>query len=228
MAILDLDSVSLTVSRMKSQTHGDESEINLLHKVDLQIKSGDRVGVIGLNGSGKTTLLRMLSGVYRPTKGAIRTEGEVSCLLDSGLGLELERTAIENIRVYGLLKGQKRKVIENSIENILEFAGLKSFSRMPVRFFSQGMYLRLAFTLATEWPAEILLIDEGIGTGDFEFQKRANDRLKTHLESTSILVISSHSRELIESYCTSAILMSQGKATQFNSVQEAYSNYIRP
>ena len=225
MANIHADSVYLTLDTVGFHKSRRNLKTNLLDDVNLGIESGDRIGVIGPNGSGKTTLLRMLSGIYQPTSGNIEISGNVSCLLDSGLGLELERTAVENIWVYGLMRGRKKKDIKARIENILEFSGLENFAEMPVRFYSQGMYLRLAFTLATEWPAEILLVDEGIGTGDKDFQSKATKRLKDYLESTSILLIASHSKELIESYCTSAILMRNGKATPFKSIQEAYGNY---
>ena len=225
MAIITAESVSLSLNAVGSHNNRNKFKTKLLDNVNLQIGSGDRVGVIGSNGSGKTSLLRMLSGIYKPTSGSIQIFGEVSCLLDSGLGLELERNAIENIRVYGLMKGRKSKDTEKRIDNILEFAGLTNFAKMPVRFYSQGMYLRLAFTLATEWPAEILVVDEGIGTGDKEFQSKATERLRTYLHSTSILLIASHSMELIESYCDSAIVMRSGKANIYKTVHEAFVDY---
>jgi lipopolysaccharide transport system ATP-binding protein len=225
MAVINAKSVYLTLDTVGIHNSRSNLKTKLLDNVNLRIESGDRIGVIGPNGSGKTSLLRMLSGIYQPTSGSIQISGKVSCLLDSGLGLELERTAVENIWIYGLMRGRKRKDIRERIDGILGFSGLESFADTPVRFYSQGMYLRLAFTLATEWPAEILVIDEGIGTGDKEFQSKATMRMKTYLESTSILLIATHSKELIESYCSSAILMKDGKVTTYKSIQEAFGDY---
>ena len=199
--------------------------VNLLKNLNLEVYSGERIGLVGPNGSGKSTLLRILSGIYKPSSGRISTVGSISCLLDSGLGLDLERTAIENIRIYGTIKGQSQKSIKARIDGILDFAGLDSYAQTPIRFFSQGMYLRLAFTLATEWSSEILFIDEGIGTGDAEFQKKAVVRLNTYMNNASILFLASHSRELVHTYCKSAILLNQGEIIGHSDIDDIFLKY---
>lgn len=184
--------------------------IRSLEDVSFEIHEGERVGVVGHNGAGKSTLLRALSNVYAPTAGRAEIVGEIGSLVDIGLGIDGEATGRENIFIRGALLGLKRKEIEDRFEEIVEFSELGEFINMPVRTYSSGMHLRLAFAVATIIRPEILLMDEWLSVGDAAFNEKAEQRLNNLVESSRILVIASHSRELIERTCNRALWFEHG------------------
>ena len=183
------------------------------HKEDVsfEIHEGERVGLIGHNGAGKSTLLRALSNVYAPTAGRAEIVGEIGSLVDIGLGIDGEATGRENIFIRGALLGLKRKEIEERFDEIVEFSELGEFINMPVRTYSSGMHLRLAFAVATIIRPEILLMDEWLSVGDAAFNEKAERRLNDLVQSSRILVIASHSRELIEKTCNRAMWFEHGR-----------------
>lgn len=178
-----------------------QTVIHSLHDVSFVLKSGDRVGLVGHNGAGKSTLLRTIGRVYEPTSGRVDIEGEVGSLVDISLGINKEATGRENIYIRGALLGLTRTQIDAHFEDIVEFSGLGDFIDMPVRTYSSGMHLRLAFSVATIIRPKILLMDEWLSVGDASFNDKARKRLTNLVESSEILVIASHSRKLIESTC---------------------------
>ena len=184
--------------------------IRSLEDVSFQIHEGERVGLVDHNGAGKSTLLRTLSSVYAPTGGKAEIVGEVGSLVDIGLGIDGEATGRENIFIRGALLGLKRKEIEQKFDEIVEFSELGEFINMPVRTYSSGMHLRLAFAVATIIRPEILLMDEWLSVGDAAFNEKAESRLNDLVQSSRILVIASHSRELIERTCTRVMLFEHG------------------
>lgn len=185
--------------------------IRSLEDVSFEIHEGERVGVVGHNGAGKSTLLRALSNVYAPTAGRAEIVGEIGSLVDIGLGIDGEATGRENIFIRGALLGLKRKEIEDRFEEIVEFSELGEFINMPVRTYSSGMHLRLAFAVATIIRPEILLMDEWLSVGDAAFNEKAEHRLNELVESSRILVLASHSRELIEKTCNRAMWLEHGR-----------------
>ena len=185
--------------------------IRSLDDVSFTLKDGDKVGLVGHNGAGKSTLLRALSRVYEPTSGSARIEGEIGSLVDISLGIDAEATGRENIFIRGALLGLRRKEIEQRFEEILDFSDLGSFIDMPVRTYSSGMHLRLAFAVATIIRPEILLMDEWLSVGDANFNAKAEARLTDLVRSSQILVIASHSRALIENTCNRAMWFEHGK-----------------
>lgn len=185
--------------------------IRSLEDVSFEIKEGERVGLIGHNGAGKSTLLRALSNVYAPTFGRAIIEGEIGSLVDIGLGIDGEATGRENIFIRGALLGLKRREIEQRFNEIVEFSELGEFINMPVRTYSSGMHLRLAFAVATIIRPEILLMDEWLSVGDAAFNEKAEQRLTSLVESSKILVIASHSRELIERTCNRVMWFEHGR-----------------
>lgn len=185
--------------------------IRSLEDVTFEIHEGERVGLIGHNGAGKSTLLRALSNVYAPTAGHAEIVGEIGSLVDIGLGIDGEATGRENIFIRGALLGLKRKEIEERFEEIVEFSELGEFINMPVRTYSSGMHLRLAFAVATIIRPEILLMDEWLSVGDAAFNEKAEQRLNNLVESSRILVIASHSRELIERTCNRVLWFEHGR-----------------
>lgn len=185
--------------------------IRSLEDVSFEIKEGERVGLVGHNGAGKSTLLRALSNVYAPTSGKAIIDGEIGSLVDIGLGIDGEATGRENIFIRGALLGLRRKEIERHFDEIVEFSELGEFINMPVRTYSSGMHLRLAFAVATIIRPEILLMDEWLSVGDASFNEKAERRLNDLVQSSRILVLASHSRDLIEKTCNRAMWFEHGR-----------------
>ena len=185
--------------------------IRSLEDVSFEIHEGERVGIVGHNGAGKSTVLRALSNVYAPTAGRVEIVGEIGSLVDIGLGIDGEATGRENIFIRGALLGLKKSEIEQHFDEIVEFSELGEFINMPVRTYSSGMHLRLAFAVATIIRPEILLMDEWLSVGDAAFNDKAEQRLSELVQSSRILVIASHSRELIENTCTRVLWFEHGR-----------------
>ena len=184
--------------------------VRALQNINLEFKHGDRVGLLGHNGAGKSTLLRVLSGVYKPTSGQVTINGQVASLIDVSLGIDSEATGRENIFIRAALLGLRKKQINEQLEEIIEFSELGDFIDMPVRTYSSGMHLRLAFSVSTVIRPEILIMDEWLSVGDENFKHKAESRMQKLLESTSILIIASHSKELLLKTCNRIILLDHG------------------
>jgi lipopolysaccharide transport system ATP-binding protein len=200
--------------------------VRSLDGLSFTLHDGERVGLIGHNGAGKSTLLRLLSGVYEPTEGRAAVKGEVSSLIDISLGTDPEATGRENIYVRGALLGLKRKEIDDQMDAIIEFSELGDFIDMPLRTYSTGMQLRLAFAVSTIIRPQILLMDEWLSVGDAGFQEKAEKRLHNLVQSTNILVIASHSRELLSRVCTRLIWLEHGRIKMDGSVQDVTQCYF--
>lgn len=185
--------------------------IRSLDDLSFEIKEGERVGLVGHNGSGKTTLLRALSGVYAPTVGRLCVEGRVASLLDITLGMDPDATGYENILMRGIIMGMGPKKMLSKVDEIAEFTDLGEYINMPLRSYSSGMQMRLAFAVSTCVEAEILLMDEWISVGDAAFQDKAAGRLNDLIKTTPILVIATHSPELVKKVCNRKIDLEHGR-----------------
>jgi lipopolysaccharide transport system ATP-binding protein len=172
--------------------------VRALNNITLDLRDGDRLGVMGPNGAGKSTLLRTLAGVYLPTSGTIEVKGRVASLIDISLGMEGEATGFENIRMRGIMMGLSLKKIRSMEEEIADFSGLGDFLHLPIRTYSTGMHMRLGFAVSTAVEADIILMDEWLSVGDSEFIQKAEKRLENFIGRSSILVIASHSEDLIQ------------------------------
>jgi lipopolysaccharide transport system ATP-binding protein len=214
-----------TGGRLDSDPNG-RVVVRALDRLNFKFEEGDRVGLLGHNGAGKSTLLRALSRVYSPTSGKAQIEGEVGSLIDISLGVNPEATGRENIFIRGALLGLTKQEIETSIDDVIKFSELGDFIEMPVRTYSSGMHLRLAFSVSTVVRPEILLMDEWLSVGDESFKHKAEERLAALVGSTKILVIASHSRELIERTCNRALWLEHGKIKMDGSVEEVCSAYF--
>jgi O-antigen export system, ATP-binding protein len=186
------------------------SIVRSLTNINLEIKDGERVGLLGPNGAGKSTLLRVLGGAYIPTGGEAIIGGKVGSLIDVSLGIDSESTGIENIYLRAALLQIPKKVVDEQLDSIVAFTELGEFINMPVRTYSSGMHMRLAFAVSTMIRPEILLMDEWLSVGDSNFQQKAERKLNELIQRSSILVIASHSRQLIEKCCTRAVLIENG------------------
>lgn len=185
--------------------------VRSLDHISFSVKAGERVGLVGHNGSGKTTLLRALTGVYRPTAGSLDVYGKVVSLLDINLGIDPDATGYENIMMRGIMMGLEPSFIESRVGEIASFTDLGEYLDMPMRMYSSGMQMRLAFAVSTSVDADILLMDEWLSVGDSEFQVKAAARLNSLVEKTPILIIASHSLELVRTVCTRVLELSHGK-----------------
>ncbi|MFD1190693.1 MULTISPECIES: ABC transporter ATP-binding protein [Phenylobacterium] len=201
------------------KTHG-VTEVTAISHLNLNLKAGDRLGLIGHNGSGKTTLLRALSGAYEPDEGSIEVRGRIAPLLDLSLGIDPTATGLENIRLRGRIAGLSSREIEEKMDEIGAFTGLGPFLAMPLKTYSAGMQARLAFAVATAVDADVLLMDEWIAVGDAQFQKIAHQRLLSLVERAGILVLASHDLDLIRLYCNKVMRMDAGVASEVVDVRK--------
>lgn len=185
-------------------------QVRALRGVTLRISDGERVGLVGQNGAGKTTLLRVLSGAYEPTAGSIAVSGSISSLTDLTLGMDTEASGYENIRLRALYQGMSALESGRFAEDVEEFTELGSYLHLPVRTYSSGMMLRLAFAMSTAFVPDILLMDEMVGAGDARFLSKARGRIHGLMEKASILVLASHNTEIMKAFCKRAICLSGG------------------
>jgi len=213
---------------MRSLRRSEESDtvwIRALDRISLRVADGDRVGLMGANGAGKSTLLRVLAGILIPTAGCYESQGEVASMFDLGLGMNYDATGRENIITRGMVMGLSRKEMQERVDTIAEFADLGERLDHPVRTYSSGMSARLSFSISTAIEPEILLLDEGIGTADKQFTDRASGRLEEFMRSAGILVVASHSTELLEQFCSTALVLERGRIAYHGPVREAVHYY---
>lgn len=207
-------------------TESGKTIIRSLHNINLTILPHERVGLIGHNGAGKSTLLRVLSKVYTPSSGEAIIEGKIGSLIDISLGIDGEATGIENIFLRAALLGIPKKEVEKALPDIINFTQLGNFLEMPVRTYSTGMHMRLAFAVSTMISPDILIMDEWLSVGDEAFQKTAESRLNKLIERSNVLIIASHSRQLIEKCCTRVIWLEHGEIKMDDSPQKVCPHYF--
>lgn len=200
--------------------------VRSLDSVSIRIDKGERVALIGHNGAGKSSLLRVLAGIYRPTQGVATSKGTVSTLMDISLGVSNEVTGRENIFLRAALLGIPRAEIESKLSEIIYFSELGNFIDVPVRTYSSGMALRLAFAVSTMVRPNILIMDEWLSVGDGSFARKAEEKLLEIVDSTEILVIATHSREIAERLCTRAIWLDHGKILMDGNAETVASKYF--
>lgn len=200
--------------------------VHALKDLSFRLQDGDRVGLLGHNGAGKSTLLRLLSGVYEPSGGHALIQGKTGSLIDISLGIDNESTGKENIYIRGGLLGLKKSEISRHLDEILEFSELGSFIDMPVRTYSTGMHLRLAFAVSTLVCPEILLMDEWLSVGDESFRKKAEVRLTNLVQSTNILVIASHDADLVANTCNRVVWLEHGTIRMIGATDQVLSAYF--
>ena len=193
------------------QDAGKHAIVTSLTDVNFLFEVGSRVGLLGHNGSGKTTLLRVLSGVYAPVRGELKVIGSIASLLDVSMGLDPDATGFENIYLRGILDGLKPLKIRSKIDEIADFSELGDYLNLPVRTYSSGMMLRLAFAISTSIEADIILMDEWLSVGDATFSAKAALRLEKLVEKAAILVVASHDPALIARICSRKITLEHGR-----------------
>ncbi len=217
------------VKRMFRRTVNPFVKVNALQDFTLEISSGERLGVIGHNGAGKSTLLKVLAGIYPPTSGRLEVEGAISSLFDIALGFEQEATGWENICFRGYLQGETPRTIKSKMQPIAEFSELGDFLNMQVRYYSAGMRLRLAFSIATAIEPEILLVDEVLSVGDMAFMEKAGQRMRDMMDKAQLIVMVSHDLEAIKRLCQRVVWMDHGQIRMIGrpgEVIDAYTDWV--
>lgn len=199
--------------------------VTALEDVSFRLEFGDRVGLVGHNGAGKTTLLRVLAGVYAPILGSVHVDGKISALFNQGLGIDMDDSGLDNIRVVGLYLGLTAAEIDGRVEEIVSFSELGDFIHLPMRTYSTGMITRLCFSILTSIEPEILLLDEAINAGDARFEERARERINTFMANSAIIVLASHSEHMIRQICNKAMLFDGGKLIHFGDIDTTYEIY---
>lgn len=196
---------------MLAKDAADRVVIRALDKVSFELREGDRLGLVGHNGSGKSTLLRVISGAYEPMSGRIEVTGKVASMLSIMLGMESDASGYENIYIRAAIMGLKPKDAAALVDDISTFAELGDYMNMPLRTYSSGMAMRLAFAISTSVPADIVLMDEWLSVGDATFTEKAQQRLRGVVDRAKILVLASHSDELIRKNCNKLMRLEHGQ-----------------
>lgn len=198
----------------------DNVVVKALQEINLELTKGDRVAIIGHNGAGKSTLLRILAGAYEPSSGEVRIEGTVTSLIDMAMGMDYELTGRENVVLRGVFLGMTFSEVQALMPDVANFAELGSYLDLPMRTYSTGMVLRLAFGISTAVRPDIILLDELISVGDARFAKKAQDRMEALLSSARILVLASHSPDLLRQYCNRGIKLHEGRVVADGSLEQ--------
>jgi lipopolysaccharide transport system ATP-binding protein len=214
-----------TVSGRMANDQRRRVVVQALRDISFHLKSGDRLGLIGINGAGKTTLLRTLAGIYEPVVGRVRVRGTLNALLDPQLGMNVDLTGRENIMLRGLYNGLDAEAISQLEEDVREFAELGDFIDLPVRIYSSGMMVRLGFALATAIRPQVLLMDEWFLAGDAAFMEKARGRLEDMVRGAEILVLSSHLKAVVLNWCTRVIWLEHGRVRADGPAAEVMGAY---
>lgn len=200
--------------------------VTALQDVTLQLSDGDRLGIVGHNGSGKSTLLRVLSRVYSPTRGSVDIQGDIKSLIELSVGINPEATGRENISLRGALLGMSKSDINRHYEGIVDFSELGDFINLPLRTYSWGMQLRLAFAISTFMPSEILIMDEWLSVGDIGFKDKASRQMAKAISDSKILVLASHSRDVLEQTVDRVLWLEHGKVKMLGPTLEVTKEYF--
>jgi ABC-type polysaccharide/polyol phosphate transport system ATPase subunit len=205
---------------------GGAQYVVALDNVNLDIKKGVRLGLIGRNGSGKSTLLKTVAGIVPPRFGQRMVDGSIGCLLTLGAGMDGEKSGVDNMRMVARLHGMQGKALDAAVEEAAAFSDLGPYLEMPLRTYSAGMVARVCFAIATAKESDIMLIDEVIGAGDAHFISKAGERIFKLSERANILMLATHSYAILESYCNEVVWMDAGSVRMRGSVSEVYNAYM--
>lgn len=206
----------------RKETH---TRFHALNHINFEIKKGESLGIMGRNGSGKSTLLKLIAGVTKPSDGRITVNGKVAPLIELGAGFHPELTGRENVYLNGSILGFKKKEMDRLYPNIVEFSELSKFMDQPVKFYSSGMYMRLAFSVAVAETPDILLVDEILAVGDIKFQKKCLDRIKEFQKKGATMIMVSHSLPMMQEYCNKGLLLQNGQQLHFGEINETLEKY---
>lgn len=221
------DKPSTLKERLVFWNHKKADTRTVLDNINIEIKKGETVALIGVNGSGKSTLLKLMTKIIYPTKGTVTTSGKLTSLLELGAGFHPDFTGRENIYFNASIFGLTKKEINKRMKDIIDFSELEEFIDNPVRTYSSGQYMRLAFSIAINVDAEILLIDEILAVGDQHFQDKCFDKLKELRDSEKTIVIVSHALDAIKQICNRGIWINEGKIECDDKIDKAIDEYLK-
>jgi ABC-type polysaccharide/polyol phosphate transport system ATPase subunit len=199
--------------------------VQCLKDINIDLRHGDRLGLIGHNGAGKTSLLRVFSGIYPLGSGTVSIGGNVSTFISQGIGINPEMNSLEYLELQCVIHGYGKEEIEKFVQKVLDFIELGEFAYMPIRTYSSGMRARLLASAAIFFPCDILLVDEGIGAGDSNFSGKFNAMLDKLFEATKIMVVASHSNDLLKNWCNKGAVMDKGEIVYYGEIEAAISHY---
>lgn len=243
MACVEIENVSLTYPIYGSKSRSfkatlvnmatggrlikDSSSITVeaLKDVSFKLEKGDRLAILGHNGAGKSTLLKVLAKIYEPSQGRVKVNGRMNCLFDIMMGMDHELNAYENIMLRGLILGLSKQEIRKIIPDVAEFSELGDFLKLPIKTYSAGMKVRLAFGIITNVFSEVLLIDEIVGVGDANFMEKAKVRMESLVYKSDFVVLSTHDTKVVRDLCNKAIWLEQGRVKCFGPVNEVLKDY---
>jgi lipopolysaccharide transport system ATP-binding protein len=217
----------LKVAEVNDRTVASKSDIVWsLKDISFDIQQGDAIGIIGRNGAGKSTLLKLLSRVTAPTSGSIKVKGRIASLLEVGTGFHPELTGRENIYLNGAILGMRRKEIDHKLDEIVDFSGVEKYIDTPVKRYSSGMYVRLAFAVAAHLESEVLIVDEVLAVGDAEFQRKCLGKMKDVSTGGRTVLFVSHNMQAVKQLCNNCIFLSDGKLADMGDVTSTINNYL--
>ena len=201
------------------------NEFWALRDINITLKKGDRLGILGLNGAGKSTLLKVIAGVFKPTEGKVTKRGNIAPLLELGAGFDPQYTGRENIFLYGAVLGLSRKFLEEKYDEIVKFAELEEFIDVPLKNYSSGMKARLGFAIATIVEPDILILDEVLSVGDAKFRKKSEKKVMSMFDKGVTVLFVSHSIEQVKTLCNKAILLEKGRIIASGDIDEVAEIY---
>ena len=213
------------IKRIKGQVSIEE--FWALNDVSFEVYKGDSIGLIGLNGSGKSTMLKTIAGVLKPTKGSVTVSGSIAPLIELGAGFDMDLTARENVFLNGALLGYTRSEMQSYYDDIVDFSDLHNFMDDPVKNFSSGMVSRLAFAIATIGIPDILIVDEVLSVGDFQFQEKCEQRIQNMMEHGTTILFVSHSIDQVQKICSKIVWLEQGHMKCFGDAKVICDEYRR-
>ena len=213
---------SLKVGGKISNLEKKNLSVTALSELNFKVSEGDRVGIYGPNGSGKSTLLKTIAGVYPPTRGEILVTGKINNLLNIGFGFNSEASGRENARFRLILSEYGENEIYDILERIQDFSGLDNYFDLPIKTYSSGMMFRLGFSIISQINGDIVLMDEWLSAGDSAFLEKVNNKLKDILKTTKILILASHSKELIKSNCNKILKLQNGKIDYYGDIKNDF------
>lgn len=211
------------VKKIKRQIAYDE--FWALQNIDFHVGRGEAVGLVGRNGSGKSTLLKTIAGVLKPTKGSVAVKGTVAPMIELGAGFDMDLTATENVFLNGAILGYPKEMLEENMQKIIDFSELKDFMDVPIKNFSSGMFARLGFAVATIYTPDILIVDEILSVGDWQFQEKCHRRIQEMLEQGTTLLFVSHSMDQVKEVCNRAILLDHGHIIMDDKVEKVCDRF---
>lgn len=222
-----IDTLKETFIRTLKRQKSKKIKFKALDNITFKIYNGEKVGIIGYNGAGKSTLLSVICGIYPPDKGIIKTNGKISPLLSLGSGFDFNFSGRKNIFLNGAVLGYEKDFLESKVDEIIEFSELGRFIDYPIKNYSSGMIAKLSFSIASALEPDILIIDEILGVGDINFQRKSRDKIKSLMDGGTTVLFVSHSIPQVRELCDKAIWIDNGKIKEIGEVNKVCDHYIK-